>query len=358
MLQIEITIPEVNNIDYYEYIYTGFFNLFNQGVIQGFHINMNDVKNSLKKNQPIKPWLETKFVVKIKDKLLTIVLDVADTPWTFHPTLLQECDLYFKCQYPIDMENGFYKLNKDTKIPFHDVAMKNSHKIRPLIMPRPLGRKMDFMENNRILRWFDIQRKNEHRTIDMLIFFGTCQDVTIGYNHPHLKRIKSLLFLSKTKMNHNIKMIYRPYMQKELIDLLPPEHELLPTTKRFIPDEEYRQLIINTKSTFNIAGLHGSIPFRYLDAYLSGMLILTDTPAIKWYVPLTVDKVIYDVGKLGYENLTEEEFKTRMERLIFFVSEIDRLRAKNIREQHHFYETFLTPEKVCQYILRECEKVV
>lgn len=365
MKNSKVTIPHVSNLEYYEYIYTGFHNLYREGSIHDFKINYSRLQarwqktlNKIIRKKVEDDWLSSEINIVFADKKLSVALDVRDTPWEFDEELLERCDLYFKYQCPVDYEQGFYRLNEQNIFHFNELIKRNIKKIRPIVVPRALGRKMDFNANNKILKKYAQIRQANSRKYNLLAFLGNCFD-NYQYNtihHPHIKRTQSLIYLNNMADEH-IKIIYRRPSQKEFADMMPNGHEKLPTAGK-VSDQEYFALCAESKATLNIAGLRGSIPFRFMDAFLSGMLIITDTPLVKWYIPLRNGLEIYDIGSMAYEILTTEQFDNRMKKLRDIMADVDEIRKRNLEHQNQFYETYLAPEKIGLYILRECEKIV
>lgn len=363
----KVIVPQPKNPDYYEYLWTGFHNLAQQDSIQEFQMNNRNVftrinekirKHILKENIQ-EDWLTLMIEVVFKDKVIKVAIDVRDTPWEFNESILNQCDLYFKYQCPIDLEKGYFNLNENNTFKFSAKVQDNLNKIRPLLIARPLGRKFDFNENNLILKTYQEMRDNTQRPINLLAYLGNCFDdyALTKAHHPHLKRVSSMVFLNDLNRD-DVKIVYRPTEQAEFLKDLPADHVKLPAYTGRINDEQYREWCNTSKSTLNIAGLRGSIPFRFMDAFLSGMLIITDTPLVKWYVPLRNEQEILDIGRLAYDVLSEGEFFKAMERLKGNIENIDKLRREMIPYQNDFYQRYLSPEKVCHYIIEECFKIV
>lgn len=370
-MDLSIDIPAVNNVAYLEYIYTGFYNLYKRNELSNFSMNYDKkqyykqlihftcnkipvIKNTHNLNLIESGYYISEFSIYVNDKKVKVVVDTIDTPWDFDENSLNRCDIYFKMQCPINLEDGFYKLNESNIIPFKQYVINNLKKIRPLVGPRPLSRQMDFNKNNKIIRQYIMGRENDNRKIDILAYLGCASLETYNFpdtQHPNIKRVKTLVYLHSLN-NKKIRIIFKPPKTSRHVAILPNEYKNLPT-KRFVSDRVYRNLILNSNSTLNIAGLSGSIPFRFLDAFLSGMIILTDTPLVKWYVPLRDGCEITDLGKMGYEILDNETFSNCMQYIGSLVDDISTIRKERISYQCQFYDEFLTPEAIARYVIKE-----
>lgn len=368
--QIRVSVPKLNNIEYFEYLLTGFNNLKAQGALDGFEYNTHFLgrafidrlsRKILKRPffAAVPNWSCQLFFLEISGKKIKLALDVSDRPWKYDAPLLERVDLYFKCQYPAHTEAGYFSLSPSVKIELPKSVLEHQKKIRPFILGRPLGRKLDFKENNRILAFYTESRKFKARAIKLLAYFGNCHDSDpyIDVNHPHIKRAETLLFLQGLN-DPELKIIFSPPKQTEFIALMPQNYQDLPNIKYRISDDDYRNLCRSSFATLNIAGLGGSIPFRFIDAFLSGMLIVTDTLYVKWYVPLVNGKEIYDFGSMGYDVLSQQDWVQRFDHLKAIVNEIHATWLTHIDYQNNFFEKYLTPEAVARYVIDEAFKII
>lgn len=354
----KITVNYVGTFDYFEYILTG---IYNDAKEQGYTFSYKKAvycsrlkifmfkvtRKIFKLKNPINIFLSKKYhlctvKVELKDRTVrNIVFDSNDTPWHFFDEQLEKCDLYYKFQCPIDYKDGYYRLNNQVIFEFNEIEKRNINKIRPLIEPRPLGRKMDFEENNRLLKSI-LKRKNmpQSRVTDLLVYLGNCTDTYVipNIDHPHKKRIMVMNKLNKIDRK-GIRIIFRG-KSKEISSYdssWDQYYEGLPEYKGNISYSKYLDMCFTSKATLNIAGLRGSIPFRYMDAILSDMIVLTDSPTVKWYVPFDEIPQILDIGKMGYEILSEKEFDERIESIMKIIDKIDEIRKECAFDSYQKY---------------------
>lgn len=376
---MEIKCVKVNYVgtyDYTEYILTG---IFNDARKKNYQFKYKKAKycselrififkvmrKILSLTNPINVFLSKKyhlgkFTITYEDgSKKVVVLDSDDTPWTFFEDELQKCDVYYKFQCPIDYEKGYYRLNENNIFEFTDTVKKYLYKIKPLFEPRPLGRKMDFEENNRILNAI-LERKSDstiQRQNSLLVYLGNCTDIfkIENIDHPHKKRIMVMSELNKLE-RRDIRIIFRGKgVEINSYDSSWDQYyEGLPVYKKSISYSDYLDMCFSSKATLNIAGLRGSIPFRFMDAFLSNMIILTDTPTVKWYVPFEEINQIIDIGKMGYEILSEEQFNDRIKSILEYVSTIDEIRSDMFFE---YYEKYFSPEVILNKIYMDLMSV-
>jgi len=365
-MKASVRVKQIGIPTYFEFFYTGFFTLLKNNVISQF--NYQEIQKVFWTNWVTRKVIRREkvllnrnistFVINFGNTKKTILIDTRDTPWEFDLPLLTQVDLYFKAQYPRDLDNGYFFLNQFNKIPIDKNVMKFKEKIKPLMLGRPLSRRFDFKKNLKLLDTFYDFRKNCKRTNDLLSYLGNANDSYIydKVHHPHIKRLETMLYLNKIG-NDNIKIIFKPSNQDKIINEYPENWTKLEPQLKKITDQKYFELIRNSKATLNIMGLRGSIPFRFIDAFLSGMLIFTDNFHVDWYVPLRDNQEVFCFGDMGYEVLSDLEKNKSYERLKKMINNIDSLRSDHISYLNDFYETYLAPEKVARYIIDETEKL-
>lgn len=89
------------------------------------------------------------FDVIRKGKKTRVVYDFSDTPFLFDKNWLTSCDLYFKAQYPKNIESGRFIVDDLFEYVYPDFVKKNINKIKPsLIGVRNLGNNIKFQSIN------------------------------------------------------------------------------------------------------------------------------------------------------------------------------------------------------------------
>ena len=367
-----ITIKYVGNIEYFEYILTGFYQLSEQDKNLEFRYTFCKIKVIIRtffqklnwktfKSERIQSFFHKHFhlcvleVIMNKKKYI-ITLDSNDTPYHFFENDLVKSDIYYKFQCPQDLEKGFYVLNSQNIIKFSDKVQLHIKKIKPLIEPRPLSKTMNFKKNCEILDMFS-RRRNEdkERSYNMLAYFGNARDnyTHTNIDHPHKKRLRVLAAIQKFDY---IKTIFSGADKR--IESKEDDWQIYYNQLRIFRDKVtnniYRDWCFSSKSTLNIAGLRGSIPFRFMDAFLSNMIIVTDTPHVKWYFDFHDCSQIIDIGEMGYEIITDSEFDNRVDRILESAQSIDGIRKCC---KFNYYDKYLRPDILGEKILSDIQQL-
>ena len=280
-------------------------------------------------------------------------INILDTPWNFGKTdYLENADIYFKCQYPSDFKKGYFSITRSKKIEIPEFVMENSHKVKPLILGRPLSRSFDFPKNLKILKKYEEKRKFIQRKNKILIYLGMATDNVYipDTHHPHLKRAMMAKWA-----NRNIpdkELIFKLSKQENFLNQLTPEIKSL-ANNSIITDKKYLNLIQSSFSTLNITGLRGSIPFRFIDSFLSGMVLISDNVYVDWYEPLIPGKDFLSIGELGYEKLEDISFEDSCGKLKDYLENIEDIFIDTADYREEKFENYYSPEAVAKYILIE-----
>lgn len=279
-------------------------------------------------------------------------INILDTPWTFDSAYLEDVDNYFKCQYPRDFKKGYFKITQSEKVKLPEFVLCNSYKIKPLMLGRPLSRVLDFSLNKKILKKYEEGRKTLPREHKMLIYFGMAYDnePVPNTHHPHLKRAMAIDWASRNVSG--AKIIFNLSQQQEFLDKLSPSVKSL-ADKSKITDKMYLDLVQNSLSTLNITGLRGSIPFRVIDSFLSGMVLISDNMLVDWYEPLIPEKDFLSIGDLGYEKLEDISFENSCKKITDFLENIEDIFVETADYRESKYNDYYSPEAVAKYILNE-----
>jgi hypothetical protein len=359
MGEITVSIPDLRDVEYHEYLCTGFAILEALGEIGSFRAAYRG--DIFHQDLDGLDWTCHLWKVDFGGRTVTFATHVSDHPDVYSQKALEACDLYFKCQCPVDPAEGVYRLSSRVSLPLPPYVAGNAGKIRPLLIARPLSRRYDFNKNLEMLADFAAMRTVAGRPQNLLAYLGVSID-TMYPDSPdiddvHFKRVRMLLHLWNNRARlPGMKFMFRvPSHCEHLTHLLPPGWEALPRVGP-VTDRMYLHQCARSKATLNTMGIAGSNPFRLADAFLTGMVCLTDRMAARWPVMPRHMAEILEIGALGYEPLPEEDWKGAMERLEAFILNMDALRAKILPAQNAFFEKWLTPQALARYVLEECRK--
>jgi hypothetical protein len=363
---ITVTINKFPSFQYSEYFLTGFKILKEKNTIDRLKIdfsqnvrpgNLYRVTNKLKKklfSSNVSNFNNSHLLGTISDGHSTkkFAINILDTPWSFDTNYLENVDSYFKCQYPSDLKKGYFQITQFEKIQIPELVLYNSSKIKPLMLGRPLSRILDFSKNQKILKTYEIKRKVLPREHKILIYFGMANDnePVPNTHHPHFKRA-----MIAEWANRNIsgaKIIFNLSQQQEFLDKLSPSVKSLEDNSK-ITDEMYLNLVQSSISTLNITGLRGSVPFRVIDSFLSGMVLISDTMHVDWYEPLIPGKDFLSIGNLGYEKLENIAFEDSCKQLKDYVENIEDFFVETADFRESKFNDYYSPEAVAKHILNE-----
>jgi hypothetical protein len=364
---ISVEIDNLSNINYAEYVLTGFHLLKEKGIIDKYKINLNfnlrpiihqirtirSQVNFLPKLSPINGWDHMVGRFQGGEKSVKFAVNFLDTPWNFGEShFLEEADIYFKCQYPRDFKKGFMRLSKSMNIDVPVDVMKSGYKVRPLMLGRPLSRVLSFKTNEKLLTKYAKKRKDANRKYSSLVYFGMAyDDINItNTHHPHLKRADIAVFASKNIPK--AKVIFNLSKEERFLRQLTPEALAMGSSER-ISDEMYLDMIQSSFSTINITGLRGSIPWRVIDSFLSGMVLISDNFNVDWYEPFIVGKDFLEIGDLGYNLLSEVDLNGACEKFKAYTENIEDIFKETADYRESRFNQFYSPEAIAHYMLCE-----
>lgn len=365
---ISVEIDNLSNIPYSEYVLTGFYLLKEKRVIDQFKIKLNNIIKPVLFNQQTQlvrsilrqkrvnetlGWDHITGTIKDNGNTKKFAINILDTPWNFgEQHFLDESDIYFKCQYPHDFKKGYMHLTSRVNIPISKEVMENAQKVRPLMLGRPLSRALNFKTNIKLLKKFEEKRKNLYRKYSVLVYFGMAYDNLDIKNthHPHLKRADLLTYVSKNIPKS--KIIFNPPTQELFQKQLKPEILMLSSSGK-VSDKTYINLIQNSFSTLNITGLRGSVPWRVIDSFLSGMVLISDNFYVDWYEPLIGGKDFMELGDLGYNLLSDIDLPRACEKLKLYAENIENTSKDTADYREQRFNQFYSPQAVASYLLRE-----
>ncbi len=366
-MRIAVEFPEVRNLNYTEYLLTGFHQLRRAGVIDRLSIRYHKgvspslpgrlerlVRAKLRRPRPGPPLEHIlQGQVTTPDRRARFVVDCYDATWTFGTEeLMETSDLYFKCQCPRSHPEGIARISNRYDMPFPDFAKRQLSKLRPLMLGRPLSRLHRFDDNLALLRRYEERRRQGPRNGSTLIFFGMCYDNPPHplTHHPHFKRALLVGYAAKNIPTADI--IFSLSKQDVFRSQVPPDVAALDTGRR-VPDPEYFELITRCAATVNIMGLAGSIPFRIVDSFLGGALLLSDSLRVDWYEPLKEGVDYLSLGDLGYELLEDIRFEESCERLRSLAARAGELRNELAPLREERFRRHYSPVAMARRVLTE-----
>jgi len=381
---ITIEIDNLAGIDYLEYYITGFWLLKEKGIIDQVKITFGTDTWGQKVRPGYVPYYKKIFRLKggqafpslikpltVADRSLDylpsfylfgritdgnrskrFVIDAFDTPWDYR--FIEDADFYFKSQYPKTFSEGYVDLNRNNRFAFSEHVITNSRKVRPLILGRPLGRVLDFSLNKRLLNHYARLRSHTKRNTDLLVFWGTLIDHRVdldpSIHHPSIKRAELATWVhgqisgSKTILSLTKEIEEMGILSAETLSL---------KNKVPVTDGKYQKLMRDSFATFNITGVNGSMPWRILDGFMSGMLPISDNFLVDWYEPLIPGKDFLSIGDLGYELLEDVDIEDSFSQLKEYVASIESYFFETAQYRTEKYNDFYSPEMVAFYMLRE-----
>jgi hypothetical protein len=360
MSGITVRIPALRDVEYHEYLCTGFAILNALDEIDAFQAAYRG--DIFHQDLDGLDWTCHLWEVDLGGRTVTFATHVSDHPNIYCQRALEACDLYFKCQCPENPAEGVFRLNSRVSLPLPPYVVAHAAKLRPLLIARPLSRTYDFNKNIEILDNLEEMRRQVNRPQNLLAFLGVSIDTMYpaspDIDDVHFKRVRLMLHLWNNRHRlPGVKFMFRvPAHCEHLTHLLPPGWEALPRVGP-VTDRMYMHQCARSKATINTMGIAGSNPFRLVDAFLTGMVCMTDRMVARWPVMPRHMSEILELGVLGYEPLADEEWRAAMERLEAYILNIDALRAKILPAQNAFFEKWLTPQALARYVLEECRKV-
>ena len=289
------------------------------------------------------------YVIFPNGKKKSFVVDSADAPYLFDYDELRCCDCYFKMQYPVYLEEEEFHLSESVSIPWSDHKHVNPNitiltargerkrlekgfdklkeKIKPLMVgPRQLGSGVDYQSLKAGFQNYmsSFSCKKEKR---FMCYFGNAQgplpesnidsidydweaDIC-GYfkdqiNHPNEKRAKVASILEKYGEQADARIISNYYSDSGVGN----------NVNKVIELKDFCSHISKFEYNFNVSGYRMSIPNRFIESFMAGTAIVTDSLSVKWYKPFSHNEVIEtvpmgylrndDVNWCAFEDMVEE----------------------------------------------------
>lgn len=306
--------------------------------------------------------------IELNNKKSFFVIDSADSPFVFKDKDLDHVDIYFKMQYPINIEDDYFRLNNNVKIPWldHDhedpnvtkltdigprKIIKNFAKKKKKIYPLMIGLRRLSCSNS----YFSLKRNyNKIRNItknkdkNIFCYFGSSKGPTpekSKYDKPDYDIERNSMFFLKDLVNHpnEKRKIISDYVKTlnncESIVV----HDLNNNSKnnKKISLSEFHKYVSHFKYNVNISGFRLSIPNRFIDSFLVDTRIFTDKLFVKWYLPF--DDEVIETIEMGYLKLEDVNWD-------IVKNDINKL-DMNLKSFQDRFEKKWSPTAVCNYIV-------
>lgn len=298
-------------------------------------------------------------------------IDSADSPFIFNRSDLENSDIYFKMQYPVDLdsESQFFYLTDDIKIPWLDYALDSKEqgnmptpfdmttgyrkKIKPLMVgTRELSKSISYKA---LRNAYDNYLKNQTVLKDKkyMCYFGDSKGPVASpkavhfnedkeselmkkyegrINHPNEKRAIVAEILKEKYQDADVRIIHRGNSDSgnRHINAEP------------IPLDQFCKHISRFQYNINVSGYRLSIPNRFIESFMVGTAIITDKLHVRWYKDF--ENEVVETIEMGY--LTNERVKwSDFTNLILNISE------NSPNSVINSYNSKWSPEAVAKYII-------
>ena len=305
-------------------------------------------------------------------------VDSADAAYMFNEKLLKKYDVYFKIQYPCELESATYHLTPNIEIPWVDSehidssgkvltsrgerkVIKNltqyRHKIYPLMLgPRSLS---VGLSKQALTKGYNnyLSARKVNKTHKIMCYFSNAlgpkpekvdkpdylwEGDVLGYfkgkiSHPNEKRAVVADYIAELDKS-DARVISRAYADSGL-----DKNESL-----VIPLTEFCAHIAKFQYNFNVSGYCKSIPNRFIESFMVGTAIMTDKLCVKWYLPFDPCEVVETV-EMGYLSMNDVDWRT-------FTSDLRSLPETNPDSIIESFNKKWAPEVVAKYMLDTIRK--
>ncbi len=305
--------------------------------------------------------------VEVGDKVVSFAMDVADAPFNFALGHLEAADLYFKCQCPKSFEPEGYSLNRHLRIPYHPEVFRLKHKIRPGMLGRPLAVGTDLKKNLRVLRQWEAAA-NPRKDVRIFASFAhdrgvkprTSRDrLPSAFNYESenslIKRWGGQIHHPNRKRERIVEMLRR--MEKPDVNARIWKTENAAVGGPMLSEDEYRAMVGRSAVVVNVSGLRRSLPFRFMDAFICGAAVATDTVGTRWPQPWEMGTEIFEIGDLGYELDEEVDWKAVGKRFQE-IYERNGQGGEHYKAVQDLYRKKWAPQVYAKYVVDECLQVV
>ncbi len=302
--------------------------------------------------------------LRVKDRVMNFAVDVTDSPYNFGLGLLETVDLYFKCQCPTTFEAQGFPLNSQVRVPYHPDVFTFARKIRPAMLGRPLARSTSLKRNLRVLQQWESDLCSTKHTRIFASFGSDGAPVPFtsqsalpapheyedesaqlarwgdAVHHPNLKRgrvVEILRSFGKTDVSACLFRSSNP-------DIVGPK----------LNESQYQSRLRQAAVNVNISGYRRSLPFRFMDTFLSGGMVVTDTLAVRWHAPFDMGVEVTEFGDLGYEPESRVDWAAVKDRLLGIYDAQEGQNSANVKAIRDAYNRKWAPLAFARHFLSQC----
>ena len=387
MLTVTITQLPVDTFSYYQWLILGLHELEKQGKLKlKYRISIIDRIALL--------WISSKWIAGVLRRLIyyfdkvprfnlvgmidndgikrTFTIDSKDSPFIFAVDLLRKCDIYFKSQCPIQIEEDGFEIMPSVRIPFMDIEF-GENAGEDSIFKRCVSREVFNLKDKiypamigpRRLAWSCRYRdlKNEYskylksitvsKSKKLMAYFGSTDAVRPSkrvekydldwepdlmlflkkYNssHPNEKRSRAVELINKLGDLYDGRLIHELVNGKEVVH-----------NDKIVPLGDFCEFIAQFEYNLNISGFRLSIPNRFIESFISGTAIITDKLHVKWYKPF--DKEVVETVEMGYLSEKDVDWSS-------FQNDIMNLPPTNKEDILKAYQEKWSPEAFAKYVV-------
>lgn len=387
MLTVTITQLPVDTFSYYQWLILGLHELEKQGKLKlKYRISIIDRIALL--------WISSKWIAGVLRRLIyyfdkvprfnlvgvidndgikrTFTIDSKDSPYIFAVDLLRKCDIYFKSQCPIQIEEDGFEIMPSVRIPFMDIEFGENagedsifkrcvsrevfslkDKIYPaMIGPRRLAWSCRYRDLKKEYSKY-LQSTTVSKSKKLMAYFGSTDAVRPSkkvekydldwepdlmlflkkYNssHPNEKRSRAVELINKLGDLYDGRLIHELVNGKEVVH-----------NDKIVPLGDFCKFIAQFEYNLNISGFRLSIPNRFIESFISGTAIITDKLHVKWYKPF--DKEVVETVDMGYLSEKDVDWSS-------FQNDIMNLPPTNKEDILKAYQEKWSPEAFAKYVV-------
>lgn len=387
MVTVTITQLPVDTFSYYQWLILGLHELEKQGKLKlKYRISIIDRIALL--------WISSKWIAGVLRRLIyyfdkvprfnlvgvidndgikrTFTIDSKDSPFIFAVDLLRKCDIYFKSQCPIHIEEDGFEIMPSVRIPFMDIEFGENagedsifkrcvsrevfnlkDKIHPaMIGPRRLAWSCRYRDLKKEYSKY-LKSTTVLKSKKLMAYFGSTDAVRPSkkvekydldwepdlmlflkkYNssHPNEKRSKAVELINKLGDLYDGRLIHELINGKEVVH-----------NDKIVPLGDFCEFIAQFEYNLNISGFRLSIPNRFIESFISGTAIITDKLHVKWYKPF--DKEVVETVDMGYLSEKDVDWSS-------FQNDIMNLPPTNKEDILKAYQEKWSPEAFAKYVV-------
>lgn len=279
------------------------------------------------------------------------LVDLADSPYMFQVDALLETDVYFKVQCPATLDPRGFPIARDAFVPYHPDVLTYQNRIHPAMLGRPLSRTLNQRQNARILeRW----QAAGHGVKDVALFayFGTDKGLTHGPEGVVMQRFGDRVSHPNLKRGRLVEELRRRYPTQCDARVLTTEHASRRGPQ--ISDARYPETVGRAWHNINISGFRRSLPFRFVDSFLTGAAVPADELALRWYEPFEMGTEVIDLGPMGYEREDAVDWDHVWRVLDALYDEPLAVRKERQAHIAARFERYWHPRAFARYVVQTC----